>query len=581
LTPAATNIGDSGNGGGKHRLDGHLDDTIVLGNAADIAKAAELSAPRYTARHAHIEIPSGPAGASGEPGEKPLSSKLRRGAAWSAASTLIMRFGNIAIMAVVARTLAPRDFGIFAVAMTIHAIVSSIAELGVASCLIRGDVDVDEYAPTVGAISLISSTVFAAIMFVFARPLSAAVGSVDAAPAMRVMALAVVLVGIFAVPGAELARDFRQDAQFYANLAGFVVANSVLLVLAKNGGGALSFAWSRVVGQLAVGAGIWFFVRRYHRPRLSRQHAKFVLGFGLPLAGANLLNYAMLNTDYVFVGHLLGPIELGLYMLAFNISSWAGSLMNSMLNTIAMPAFSRIKHDAELLETGLVRAFVALSFIALPTCALTATLAHPLVRTVYGGRWDKAATVLAVLAIYGAISVFCLLCGNVLSGMGRTNLLLVTQIPWLGALVVGMAIGVHFGGIEGAAWAHTVVVCCVALPVYLYMVKRATNVRFMLVIRAVFPVVVAAGAAAGTAAAVSHMVSNEVLRLLLGGSTGSVVYICLALPMAADVLGGRRLPLPASLTRAMDSYADALRRVGLGIAAPEPATPTNVAKDSY
>lgn len=499
--------------------------------------------------------------------QKPLAARVRRGALWSAGSTMLLRFANITIMAIVARTLSPRDFGVFAVALTVHAIVSSIAELGVASCLVRDEVDPEEIAPTVAAVSLISSVVLAGLMFVFAAPLARALGSADAANPMRVMSLAVVLVGLFAVPGAELAREFRQDKQFAANLLGFAAANSLLLYLALHGGGALSFAWSRVVGQFIIGTTMSMMVERRYVPWISREHLRPILAFGLPLAGANLLNYILLNTDYVFIGNLLGPIELGVYMLAFNISGWSNSLMSTILNSIAMPAFSRVKQDATKLQDALTRAVIALGFIALPICVLTATLAHPLVRSVYGTKWDHAASVLAVLSTYGAISVLCLLLANALSGFGRTNLLLYTQIPWIACLIPAMAVGVHLHGIVGAAWAHIVVICLVALPVYLRMLKRAAPVRLLPVLRGVAPLLVAAGLAGLAAFLVSRSLSGSLVQLLAGGLAGGLVYLVFALPMARDVIG--RLPaLPSTLARPMDFYARQLRVLGLGV--PEP-----------
>ena len=46
----------------------------------------------------------------------PLQDLVRKGALWSAGSTLFLRFANIGIMAIVARIVAPDAFGIFALA---------------------------------------------------------------------------------------------------------------------------------------------------------------------------------------------------------------------------------------------------------------------------------------------------------------------------------------------------------------------------------------------------------------------------------------------------------------------------------
>ena len=78
--------------------------------------------------------------------------------------------------AVVARILNPRDFGVFAVALTAYAIVSAIGELGVAACLVRADLDLDSLAPTMATISLTTSAALAFAMAAFARPITVHLG---------------------------------------------------------------------------------------------------------------------------------------------------------------------------------------------------------------------------------------------------------------------------------------------------------------------------------------------------------------------------------------------------------------------
>src|SRR5258708_32585967 len=116
---------------------------------------------------------------------RPLSVRVRRGVLWSVASTLLLRLANILLTAVVAHILDPRDFGVFAVALTAYAIVSSIGDLGVASCLMRADLDIDSLAPTVATISLVTSAVLAGMLVAFARPIATALGSPDAAGPVR------------------------------------------------------------------------------------------------------------------------------------------------------------------------------------------------------------------------------------------------------------------------------------------------------------------------------------------------------------------------------------------------------------
>jgi lipopolysaccharide exporter len=472
---------------------------------------------------------------------RPLSARVRRGALWNIATTLVLRMANILITAVVAHILAPRDFGVFAVALTAFAIVSAIGELGVASCLIRADLDIDSLAPTMVTVSLATSTILAGAMVAFAGPIAAALGSSYAAGPVKVMALAVILTGVFAVPGAQLIRDFKQDKLFIANVVSFVPSTALLLVLAKTGNGAMAFAWSRVLGQLVVGCVLIASVGRNYLPGMARSALRVLWKFGLPLAGANFTNFILLNVDYALVGRVMGAVALGVYVLAFNVASWPSNLLGTMINNVAMPAFSRVKHDAELLQNAIADGLRAISLVVMPMCAVIMALAQPLILTLYGPKWAASANVLTALSIYSAISLICVLFANILGSMGHTKLLLIIQVLWLAALAPAMVIGVHHDGIAGAAFAHIVVIGPLVLPCYLLAMKRTTGVRFRRLASAVLPALVASSVAAIAAKGTASLINDPPIQLIAGLLVGGLVYAFAALPQFLGMLNQAQL----------------------------------------
>jgi lipopolysaccharide exporter len=484
--------------------------------------------------------PSGrtaPTGNSESPSGKPKSApSVRSGAIWNLGSTLLLRMTGIVLTAVVAHILSPGDFGVFAVAATAFAIISALGEFGVSSCLVRADLDVDALAPTMAAVSLTSSVLLAGAMVFWARPIAAILGSANAADPVKVMALTVILVGIFAVPTAQCMRDFRQDRLFLANVLSFIPSTALLLILAKSGSGAMAFAWSRLAGQAAAGIVVAISVRKNYLPGLSRDALAVLYDFGIPMAAANLLGFILLNGDYALVGRQLGAKQLGTYVLAFNIASWSSALLSSVINSVSIPAFSRVKHDAKLLRSAIDSGVRAVAVVAMPMCALLVVISRPLVLTVYGVRWEPAAKVLSVLSIYGVISIICLLFAGMLTGLGRSKFVLAVQVVWLAALFPAMTFGVHRGGIVGAALAHIVVIGPIVLPCYLIALKRATGIPIAALVKGLLPSL-AAAVVAGLAAwlAVSQF-SSPPLQLIAGVLAGGLLYAIAIAPHAVVVL---------------------------------------------
>ena len=256
----------------------------------------------------------------------------------------------------------------------------------------------------------------------------------------------------------------------------------------------------------------------------------------------NVINFILINVDYVFVGHLLGAIALGVYMLAFTIASSPGLLLGNVINSIAMPAFSRVKHDPDLLKNAMTRALRVVSLILMPMCGLMIALARPLVLTVYGAKWEASAKVLSILALYGAVSIICILFANVLTSLGKAKFTLFVQLLWLAALVPAMVLGVHRNGIVGAAAAHIAVIGPLVLPCYLFALRRATGIRFTVLGKAILPPLLAGAAAALAARATASQFASPLVQLLSGLAVGGLTYLVAAGLSDCGMAHSRRKP---------------------------------------
>ena len=406
-----------------------------------------------------------------------LVNRVRSGAVWSAGSAIVMRLASIGIMAIVARLVSRDEFGVFGLAVTAFSMFVSLAELGVSSAVARSDLDIDEIAPTVTTIAIVTSFGLAALIALNADGLATALGSAGAAGPLRVLSISVALTGVFAVPGAQLQRDFNQKRIFSATAIAFFPANIVLLVAALHADGAMSFAWSRVVGQLVMGTVMVLGVSRHYWPGLRRTVVGPLLRFGIPLALSGLLSQLLLNVDYLFIGRELGTDKLGLYLLAFNISSWSTTVLSSVLNGMVLPAFSKVRADGGDLSHALFRGARAVTSIAALIGSMTMALATPLLLTVYGSKRADAAPVLSILSAYGVAFVVNLLFANVLVAMGRTGFLFIVQVVALACLVPAITIGLNHWGLVGVGVSHIVVIGCVTVPAYVVAIHRSTRVR--------------------------------------------------------------------------------------------------------
>jgi PST family polysaccharide transporter len=472
-----------------------------------------------------------------EPGVAPqltLDAKAHRGALWSGVNMIVTKFAGIAITIVIVRIVSPHDFGVFAAALIVHTIVSSFAELGVSSCVARRDLKLEDTAPTVAAISLITGLLLAVIVFGLGQ-IASILGAPDAEGPIQVLSLCIPS-SLIAVPTAMMT-EIPSGPPLPATLISFVPANGLLILLALGGDGAMAFAWSRVVGLVCVGLVIVATPQRFFWPRIDRARLVPILKFGLPLAGANLINYTVLNADFAFIGRLLGPAVLGMYVLAFNVASWSTSVMGSTINGVAMTAFSESGTDYAVLRERLTRWARLTALVACPLATMTTVLSSDIVIGLYGEQWAEAGHIVAILALYGGVFTTSLLLSNLLVAKGQSWRVLLIQVIWLVTLVPAIWFGVSVFGVLGAAWANVVIILFIVMPLYITALRPVIPNFSALLFRATGGPLLAAIAAAGAAFLVMLPVTGTWWRIGLATIAGGTVYLAVALPLARGVIG--------------------------------------------
>lgn len=385
-------------------------------------------------------------------------------------NTVVSKLGTFAIGIALARILGPEEFGTFAVALLAMLALLSFNELGVSLAIVRWPGSPREIAPTVTTLATVSSAALVIVTVIIAPWFCAAMGAPDATPVVRVLAFSVLINGIVATPAALLQREFRAGRRMLIdqviNWGGAIVS----IACALGGMGAMSLGLGRLVGSLA--GAILFLVWEPIQFGFDREIARRLLRFGLPLAGSSIVFFFVLFVDQFVVGSVLGPVALGFYVLAFNVSNWPIGVFSQPIRQVSPAAFARLQGDRPALRSAFVSSVGLLTAITLPVCLVLTGAAEPIVAVVYGSAWAPAATALGWLGVLAGLRLFFELVYDYFVVLGRTRVVLAVQVIWFATLVPALYAGAALGGIAGAAAAQVAVALLVVLPTYLLALRR-------------------------------------------------------------------------------------------------------------
>ena len=497
------------------------------GRFADVlgpALAVTMAPPLYPV---YAQLPHGLQPAA----ERGLGSKVAAGAKWSALNTAVVRVCTFLVGAVLARTVfGPQQWGLYAVSQIVLAVLLSANELGVTGAIIRWDGDVRSFARTVFTLSVMSSSLIYLVLYVTAPGVARLLGSPDATGMLRLLCICVIIDGLAAVPLSLITREFAQGKRMLADLVNFAVTTSVTLWLAFSGHGVISFAWGSLVGN-TVSFIILFVAAPYVvLPGWNTKDARQLLRFGLPLAGAGLLTLGVVNVDSAIVGATLGPAMLGLYQLAFNISSWPVTSISQAVERISFAGFSRVANSVKTLRDAFTRSIGLLMAITVPACVLLATLARPLIHTIYGQRWVPAAHALTFLAILGLMRVAYILMNDCLAATPKRSTLMGVQALWLIALVPVMFIGARLRGITGVSIGHVAVAALLVGPAFLWTMSSA-GIKVRSIFKACLRPFLGGALMAVVSLAVIHYLGQGLIGLAAAIIAALAVYAPVVYPM--------------------------------------------------
>jgi O-antigen/teichoic acid export membrane protein len=448
-----------------------------------------------------------------------LFNRAGKALGWSFASTALGRLSTLAIGIAIARLLGPEEFGTFAVATVALLAVLSFNELGVSLAIVRWPGEPREIAPTVLTISVVSSVLVYIGCFLGAPAFAAAMGEPDATPVVRLLCVSVIIDGLVATPAAMLQREFRQGRKTIVDQSTHWIGSLTSIACAFSGMGAMSLAVGRLTGALVGAVLLIAFAPHAMRFGLRRDKARDLMRFGLPLAGASIIVFAVNNVDRLLVGATLGPVWLGYYVLAANLAGWPVNIFSQPVRAVPPAALARLQGDRPAMRRTFLSTAGLLAAATLPACVALGAAADPLIRLVYGTVWQSAATVLPWLALVAATRILFELVYDYFVVLANSRVVLVAQIAWLAALIPALIVGAAIGGLAGAGAAQLAVALLVVLPVYLFELHRSGIAPSALGARLALPVLGAAVVGA-VVAVTSRLITIDLLALAVAGLVG-------------------------------------------------------------
>ena len=379
---------------------------------------------------------------------------------WRFAERCGAQLVTFVVSIVLARILAPEDYGQIALITVFTTIMQVFVDSGLGLALIqKKDADELDFS-SVFYFNFVVCLVLYSIMFIAAPYIAAFYKDGSLTPIIRVISLTIVISGVKGIQQSYVSRNMLFKRFFFSTLGGTIFSAFLGIGLAYSGLG----VWAIVAQQLSNTAIdtliLWLTVKWRPRKMFSWERLKGLLSFGWKMLVSSLLDTVYNNIRSLIIGKMYSSADLAYYNQGKQFPHTIVNNINTSIDSVLLPSMSSAQDDRARVKAMTRRSIKISTYIMAPMMMGLAFCAKPIVQLVLTDKWLPCVPFLRIFCITYMFYPIHTANLNAIKAMGRSDyflkleiakkaigLILLFSTMWFG--VMAMAYSLLIGTITG------------------------------------------------------------------------------------------------------------------------------------
>ena len=380
-----------------------------------------------------------------------LKPRALRAAAWTSLGYGISQAIRLASNLILTRILFPEAFGLMAIIQVFMQGIAMFSDLGVGASIIqnrRGDEPL--FLDTAWTIQVIKGILLFLIMVAISSPVAEVYKAPILTYLMPIAALSAVISGFTPIRYQTANRNLLLGRLTLIEVLSQFVSMLVLVALALW----TRSVWSLVFGGLVGSAIKLFLVCKFMDGRRSTfawdlSSLRDIVHFGKWIFLGSVLGFFANQGDKLILASYMTKAELGIYSIAFGISSIVWALHSKINHHVFFPIYANLRDltSAEL-RPRVYKARMVMCVCLVPPLILLVLFGVEVVGFLYDERYEKAGWMIQIISIGYAISVATSI-GPFYLAQGNSKLMTTLIAVKSAIFVISMLVGAEYYGVAG------------------------------------------------------------------------------------------------------------------------------------
>ncbi|MFC6992317.1 lipopolysaccharide biosynthesis protein [Haladaptatus sp. GCM10025707] len=461
-----------------------------------------------------------------------LADRTIKSGIWVTISNITDRGLQLLLLVILARLLAPADFGLMGIALLTATALRRLSNLGLNQALIyqKGD-DVDHYLNTAWSMEVARGLLLAAVTFAIAPLVADLFHEPRALPVLQVVAISPLLTGI-RNPGVIY---FQKNLEFHKQLVyqlsgsftNFIVAVTIAVIYGS--------VWALVLGYVLADAArlVVSYLAHEFRPGLSfdLSAARELFTYGKWVTGGGIVTFLYSQGDDAVVGWLLNATSLGFYQVAYQFAMAPATEIAAVISSVAFPSYSKLQDDVPALREAFFQTVQVSTAVSFPLAVGIVAVAPTFVVAFLGETWEPTIVPIQLIGVYAFLISMTMTFAPVWQARGHPDY--GTKVSALRTVFLAIVIipATLQYGIVGTAAAVVATYVVPSVPIDIYLLVRTVETTYGRFVREITYPLVASLLMGGAVWATQLLVTVNplvefVLLVIVGaGVYGAVVFV--------------------------------------------------------
>lgn len=347
---------------------------------------------------------------------------------WSSADKIVTNGFALIISIILARLIAPSEYGVIATAQIFTVLLSLFVEPGMTSALIQKKDSDDLDFSTILTLNLLMGTGLYVILFMISGSIGEWFDLPQLCAVIRVLGLQILVCGYNSVQVAYVQKHMMFKKYFVCSITGAAIGAGIAVFMAYRGAG----VWALVVYSLvkySINALMVTLLFKIHfKLNFSRERFRIMFPFAGKMLLAKFIDQGYVEATQTIISKFYSATDLAFYNKGKSFPDLIINNLNTALASVLFPMFSNIQDNNYEFMNAVRNSIRMTTFICLPILTGMFACADSFISVVLTDKWIDCVPYLRLICCYYFWVPFSNVIWQSLKAAGKSNVILKLEI---------------------------------------------------------------------------------------------------------------------------------------------------------